>query len=348
MMNLAVMRQLVAEAESGAGEMRTARAALAHWGCDAGSLRAGRYSANAIYRVEQAGTPRFLRLSHAGDRGRAQIQAELDFIAYLAERGFAVNRPVPAASAARIVTVDAPYARFHAVLFTAAPGRTLELASDGASPTASDAQLTAWGRLMGEMHRAAMAYRPAPRRRRPLWDQVVDTVAAWLPPEERAAHRYLDEARAWLADLPRDPEAYGLIHWDFELDNLPWHAGRFHIIDFDDAAYFWYAADLAFAFDDVLDLPPARRDHVIDRVLAGYRSVRPAIEPWEATLSRFAALMRVFKVARVMHALAPADPALDPPWMAKLRTRFGRWFDEMRALFAQPFGGQGALGVPEG
>jgi hypothetical protein len=58
--------------------------------------------------------------------------------------------------------------------------------------------------------------------------------------------------------------------------------------------------------------------------------------------------MRVFKVARVMHALAPADPALDPPWMAKLRTRFGRWFDEMRALFAQPFGGQGALGVPEG
>ena len=55
MMNMDVMRRLVAEAETGDCAMDTAHAALAHWDFDAGTLQDWRYSANAIYAFKQQG-----------------------------------------------------------------------------------------------------------------------------------------------------------------------------------------------------------------------------------------------------------------------------------------------------
>jgi len=167
-------------------------------------------------------------------------------------------------------------------------------------------------------------------------------IDAWLPLQEHDARRFLREAEIWLAGLPTSLDDYGLIHWDFCIDNLAWEeedqqAGHYHIFDFDDAAYFWYAADLAFALDDILEMPQDQRDRIMGTFLAGYRAIRPAIDPWIDEIPRFVRFMHIFKVARVMHALAPADPALDPLWMAELRIKFEKWFAEMRALFAKSF-----------
>ena len=74
-----------------------------------------------------------------------------------------------------------------------------------------------------------------------LAQQIVAMVDAWLPPGEHDARRFLGEAEAWLASLPTTSDDYGLIHWDFCIDNLAWdksdgQPGRYHIFDFDDAA----------------------------------------------------------------------------------------------------------------
>ena len=341
MMNMDVMRRLVAEAETGDCAMPTAHAALSHWDFDSGTLKDLRYSANAIYTFRQYGAPRILRLSHAGDgvhaRTRAHIEAELDFILYLKKQGIEAMSPLPSKSGAYVEIIDSPYAHFHAAVFERAPG-DLFLQHD----KLSEAQLAAWGRTVATVHNAAEAYVAPSAHRRPGWQEIVDMVTAWLPAQEHNARRFLQEAEAWLAGLPTGPEDYGLIHWDFCIDNLAWEeeepqTGRYHIFDFDDAAYFWYVADLAFALDDVLDMPPAQRDRMMDTFLSGYRAIRPAISPWLDEIPRFVKFMYIFKVARVMHALAPANPALDPPWMAKLRIKFEKWFAEMRELFADTF-----------
>ena len=48
-----------------------------------------------------------------------------------------------------------------------------------------------------------------------------------------------------LSELPRDPSCYGMIHGDFELDNLAWVDDTPTSFDFDDAARSWFVADVA-------------------------------------------------------------------------------------------------------
>ena len=341
MMNMDVMRRIVAEAETGDKAMRTAHAALAHWDFDTSTLKDWRYSANAIYGFKQRGVTRVLRLAIAGDgiraRSREDIEAELDFIRYLDTQGISAMLPVPSSSGECVHVVESPYAQFYATVFEKAPG-DLFLEQD----KLTEAQIIAWGEIVAKTHKASENYAPSAGRRRPAWEAIIAMVDAWLPPEEYDARRFLREAEAWLRSLPTTPDDYGLIHWDFCIDNLAWdksdgHPGRYHIFDFDDAAYFWYVADIAFAIENFFEMPAAQCDALLDAFLTGYRAVRPAIEPWIDEIPRFVRFMHIFKVARVMHALAPADPALDPPWMAELRAKFENRFDEMRVLFAQPF-----------
>lgn len=341
MMNMDVMCRLVAEAETGDCAMSTAHAALAHWDYDAGSLKPLCYSANAIYTFKQHGVTRMLRLAHAGDGVQARscrdIEAELDFIRYLGVRGVSAMQPLPSLSGTFVHTIESPYAQFYATVFEKAPGNLyLELEN------LSESQLITWGRTVAEVHNVSETYAAPVDHRRPSWQEIIAMIDAWLPSQEHDARRFLREAETWLASLPTGSDDYGLIHWDFCVDNLAWdkedrQTGRYHIFDFDDAAYFWYAADLAFALDDALEMPPHQRDWIMAAFLTGYRAIRPAIDAWIDEIPRFVRFMHIFKVARVMHALAPADPALDPPWMAALRARFEKWCEEMRVLFSHPF-----------
>jgi len=331
MMNFDVMRRLVAEAETGAMDMPTAQSALAHWGNDAGTLRHLRYSATAIYTFQQAGARRILRLSHPGDRARDQIQAELDFITYLASVGIPAMPALPGRSGEMVVTVDS-WTRFYAAVFEYAPGDTyLELEN------LSMELVTAWGRTMAQLHLASQTYKPAAPVRRPQWQETLATLASWLPADERAAHNYLAQASAWLSSLPSGPEDYGLIHWDLCIDNLSWDSTQYHIFDFDDAAYFWYAADLAFALDDLQSLPPEPRQRILAAFLDGYRSLRPSIDDWLECLPRFYKFMYLFKYARDLRAMNFANPTLDPPWMSQLRLKLTRANDEWRKGFEQAF-----------
>ena len=43
------------------------------------------------------------------------------------------------------------------------------------------------------------------------------------------------------------------IHFDFELDNIVWNTDKTGIIDFDDSAFYWFVADIAFALRDLYD-----------------------------------------------------------------------------------------------
>ena len=56
-----------------------------------------------------------------------------------------------------------------------------------------------------------------------------------------------------LAKLPSDHGIYGLIHYDFETDNVFYEqeTGQFYPIDFDDAVYHWYVQDIERALDSL-------------------------------------------------------------------------------------------------
>jgi len=63
----------------------------------------------------------------------------------------------------------------------------------------------------------------------------------------------IEYLRNWLKTLEIRKDNYGLIHYDFELDNVIWNEKGLYTIDFDDSIYSWYVADIAYALRDLFD-----------------------------------------------------------------------------------------------
>jgi Ser/Thr protein kinase RdoA (MazF antagonist) len=135
----------------------------------------------------------------------------------------------------------------------------------------------------------------------------------------KAASRLADR----IAELPRDGFRFGIVHGDFELDNLAWDGDRATAFDFDEAACSWYAADVAYALRDLTGpdgLPAAEHRQRSDEFIAGYRSVRPLEAADLANLRLFAGAHAACSLVRIDTALDhPGDD--EPEWMADLRAK---------------------------
>src|SRR5215213_6747652 len=85
-----------------------ANSAIKLWRDVTGSLQHISNSANYIYSFIESGKTRYLRLTSSDDRALEQIEAELDFIAYLHRGRVSVMLPVPSAAGRFIEEI--PYA----------------------------------------------------------------------------------------------------------------------------------------------------------------------------------------------------------------------------------------------
>jgi Ser/Thr protein kinase RdoA (MazF antagonist) len=100
--------------------------------------------------------------------------------------------------------------------------------------------------------------------------------------------------------MPSDPEAYAVIHSDFEPDNLLWDGERWQVPDCDGAAYVWYGVDIGSAVADLWRADPEQRDRQRDGRLAdlleGYAQVRPMPSGMQEALPRRSAILTAWKV----------------------------------------------------
>lgn len=91
----------------------------------------------------------------------------------------------------------------------------------------------------------------------PLKRSSHKTAMAWIGQElaaRGAPEAAQDEAREvarLLAEQPRSRCSYGLVHYDFEPDNVFWDGTRCHVIDFEDGMLHFYAIDLVQALDEI-------------------------------------------------------------------------------------------------
>jgi len=141
-----------------------------------------------------------------------------------------------------------------------------------------------WGRLLGQMHRLSKAYQPlSPKVRRPDWFEIhadklgIDEMvpAEFLVVRDRI-HDLINEIRG----VSRDDQSYGLIHGDFNDGNFTvnYDNGDITVFDFDDSCYFWYAYELAAAWEGGigrtmfagLKARKAFMDHYMENVFEGY------------------------------------------------------------------------------
>jgi Ser/Thr protein kinase RdoA (MazF antagonist) len=302
-----------------------------NWDADPGPFAWYRISSNAIYPFAWRGERRFLRFAPADEKRAEDIGAELDFLSYLGKAGYGAAVPIAATGGELVVSKTTPWGSYHATAFHAVPGIQLSRTDLG------DTIIASYGRGLAELHRLSSAYRPegAPR-----WSEtdVLDWIRSTLAdlPDTSAALEEADRIATHLANLPRDAESYGLVHYDFECDNVFFDAetGRCFAIDFDDAMYHWFAMDIGQAVDSLADevspeLAAAREAVFLD----GYASVRALPDPaLRAVCRRFAGL---YWYARVAYALSETLPD-EPDWMVDLRSRLEEGKAERAARFGTP------------
>lgn len=314
MMTLRLMQAVVATVNE-QWESPLADEILQCWAHDGGRAKFWRASANFVFFFKNGGQDCVVRFNHADERTVAMIEAEIAVVKALAAKGVRVARPVGSLAGNYVESVETAHGLFHAVVFAALPGK--QLALEDLTP----AQVAGWGQAMGELHNAtAQIVNPG----RPTWAAQLAWVGEILPLEERAARQTLAALQHQLRQLPMTGDTVGLIHYDFELDNLLWDGEQVGIIDFDDSAVYPFVADIALALSDLFDDNPERVDfqhEVFQHFIAGYRAARPFSQAELHLIPLFMRVQNLITYARLYRALTPVDPAGELPWMAGLRTK---------------------------
>ena len=327
MMKLSLM-QAVVETLNATYASPIADALVAAWAHDPGSARYFRASANFIFVFKREGQPAILRFVHANERTPAAIQAELDYLQHLAAHNVPVALPIRSLSGRWLESVETTLGVFHAVVFELFPDAQYDL------DDLSLAQFTRWGSALGALHQAAEGY--VGTGRASIHDHLRQ-VEQQLPTHEDAARRMHAALERQIATLPTSEQTFGLIHYDFELDNLLWNDQRVGIVDFDNCAAYWFVADIAFALRDLFDDHAEQIDVTNERFQAfvtGYRELRIVTDQELRQLTLFLRVHNLVSFTKLLRAADIDDAQAAPAWIVDLQAKLVRKVQAYRAGFA--------------
>jgi Ser/Thr protein kinase RdoA (MazF antagonist) len=238
-------------------------------------------SENATFLVAIGGIPvAVTRVARPGYMaGSAEFESEVAWVAALAGSEYVrVPRGIPTVDGSYVaVIVDDQGVSWSCVSYSYVAGSILE---DVADPVPYYREI---GRTTAHLHDHAGAWTPPPGFRRHSWataDMVGPTCrwGMWQEvPFTAAEHNLLESAEraalATIADAPRTPTDWGLIHADLRPSNIMIDDSALTVIDFDDCGYSWYLYDFASALsfmEHVDDAPTMAQEWV-----EGYSEVRP-------------------------------------------------------------------------
>ncbi len=199
-------------------------------------------STNVVYQFYRDGKRHILRLSQRPASKLVQIQAEMDWLAYLYDQGICVSMPVKSVSGELAVGREWEGRHYILCAFPAASG----MPWDRNDPKRWGAKVFLnWGKAMGSLHRVTQKYEPVPGRKRPDFtgrEAVSDSIDACA-----AVVKVCDGLIPQLLELPKAPDGYGLIHADLHPWNFFIDGDRIRIFDFDDSLYSYFVMDIAIA-----------------------------------------------------------------------------------------------------
>jgi len=268
-------------------------------------MAAGREASREFYSFAKYGSFYVCRFIKSGVDGIGQIRAEMDWLSYLSGKGVRVMRPLRADNGELVVLAEEngePYS-------ISACGMVEGNPWDKNNPELwNEKVFFQWGKVMGDMHRETKNFAPADGAeiRREYTHMIGDSVRAF-PSINKAAEKLACE----IAALPRDGDAYGLIHYDLGPNNFLIDGALITAIDFDDCAYAWHALDIGVAL--YLGLWFGRRNDsgqdftndMIEYFLKGYLSANRLDDFW---LSKIPMFMRLCQIAKFSFAYDSEDP----------------------------------------
>lgn len=310
-----------------------ARMLLNNWDYDVDSeelFQFFRISANAIYPLRIRGNICYLRFSPVSEKLKENVQAELAFIDYLHCQGYPAMEVMKSRSGEAVVEKETPWGDYYASVFKRVVGKQIS------QTDFNDEIMFAYGAALGELHALSRKYEnPSVRRWTHLdvFDWIGETLVELGLDQEPMQELVL--LKREFEQLPVNLDNYGLIHFDFEPDNVFYDESnqQCSVIDFDDAMYQWYVMDIVQALAAIQD--ETGKDDISDleaQFLDGYRNkfaIDNQLFSMKPLFRRFANLYQFTRVARVMQERWENEP----DWMVSLRGKLQRSLLEDARLF---------------
>jgi len=312
MMKLSAMKKVV---ETVDGEWRSSLAEkiLERWGYDKGSVFYFRSSANFIFVFKKDGRRYFLRFNDSTERELSMIESEIKILLYLGTNSLQIAQPVKSFNDQYIEIVETEIGIFYAVVFEALQGKQFEI------DELEIEQFSIWGAGLGKLHSVLKVMPEEYSIGRKSWKDHLEFVEETLPKHETAAKYELDQIKNWINTIPITKENFGLIHYDFELDNLRFEDDIVGMLDFDDCANYWFVADIAFALRDIdgMDL----RDHYFQKFIEGYSKETEVDQLLLKELPWFKRFHNVVLFAKLLRSIDLPESLEAPDWLRNLRDK---------------------------
>jgi len=306
-----------------------AKLALTNWEHDADTLdeylKYFRISSNAVYPFSVQGKRHFLRLSPVEEKQKENLMGELEFLQHLQRAGYGAMKPVTAKNGELLLTLHTTWGGYYASVFEGVAGVSIE------DTDYREEIMTAYGKALGRLHKLSINYQPENRK----WSYVdaLEWVKKMLaeyqelcPEKGPQLIRLQKEAEAVeqeLSQIKQTKETFGLVHYDFEPDNVFYNAedGSCQVIDFEDGMYHFFMVDIEQVLDSFSEeLEGEAYEQAKRYFLQGYESekaLEPDYEPKCRLMRRFCNL---FSYTRLVHCIAEEVPDA-PEWMVNLRGR---------------------------
>lgn len=307
---------------------------LKNWSYDPESLDMFQYyriSSNAVYPFRDQGEIHLLRFAPVEEKNQTNLAAELEFLSYLKLNQYGAMEAVASHTGNELVEAHTPWGMYYASVFKRVQGNQM------GSIDLNDQIVCSLGEALGRLHRLSCEYTPKQAKRWTYTD-VLDWMKDVLGefPRETAALNEVEVLRSFFAHWPVTQQTFGLIHYDFELDNVFYHeeSQSCYAIDFDDAMYHWYAMDVEQSLDSLQEeIQPEQWEQKKQTFMQGYWAEAGDtydMEPMFPACRRFANLYGYVRVLRS----GAEQWAHEPEWMSGLRVRL----DKAMAAKAKHFG----------
>jgi len=257
--------------------------AATRFGIDRSSLGPIKGFENCVCECMRHGQPAILRLSHSTHRSKSAIEAELEWVDYLAGHGLSVCRPLRSRHDRLVEPIELDRAGFSVVAFERAAGRGVPRDNQ------TSAMAVNRGRLLGQIHKLTKDFKPRNDTvKRNHWydDPDFANYRSILNPADQDVMQRFAELIEELKSLQVERDTYGLIHTDAHTSNMFFDGDRPTLFDFDDCGYDYFISDIAIAlFYTILFLPDDwnREEYArqfLRDILAGYREQNTLDDRW--------------------------------------------------------------------
>lgn len=295
---------------------------LGNWEYDEKSIDMFNYyriSSNAIYPFQARGKTQFLRFSPKSEKCRENVIAELEFISYLRSKQYGALEAVVSKSGEELIEAETPWGEYYASVFKCVSGVQIS------KTEVSDQVIFIYGRALGKLHKLSSVYNPVKNKRwsyRDVLDWIHETLVNDFP-DEKSALMETKVLQNYFVSIPINNNNFGLIHYDFECDNVFYDevSQSCNVIDFDDAMYHWYVMDIEQTLDSLEDFIPIEMFQLKKQIfLDGYRT---EYDISDDMLSLLPACKRFANLYGYVRILRSADEQLEnePEWLGSLREK---------------------------